>query len=192
MRNSILAAIVFMGVVSCSKIEETVTQTVTSAKEKAQQASTDIVQNTVNEQISKIVNAENVSFQTVFPHDNALVLENETGKKVAFPNGTPFYVFKYKTSDKDLLLKTLVGQATTNEAQSKPDFEKVDGSSIIEKVTFFERFLPSNTIDLSFLDDIRNDRSIEYYKVKRFPNSSTVIYNPKSGVVYQFVEVKKQ
>lgn len=191
MKKLIVATIFSSAVLSCSKIEETVTQTVTSAKEKAQQASSDIVQQTVNEQLSKIVNAENVSFNTVFPNTNNLVLENETGKKVAFPNGTPFYVFKYKTSDRDLLLKTLVEQPTTDEAQSKPDFEKVDGSSIIEKVAFFEKFLPANTIDLSFLNDIKSDKSIEYYKIKRFPNASTVIYNPKSGMVYQFVEVKK-
>lgn len=191
MKKLIVATMLGASVLSCSKIEETVTQTVTSAKEKAQQATSDIVQQTVNEQLSKIVNAENVSFNTVFPNTSNLVLENETGKKVAFPNGTPFYVFKYRTSDRDLLLKTLVEQPTTDEAQSRPDFEKVDGSSIIEKVTFFERFLPANTIDLSFLDDIKSDKSIEYYKIKRFPNASTVIYNPKSGMVYQFVEVKK-
>jgi hypothetical protein len=27
--------------------------------------------------------------------------------------------------------------------------------------------------------------------VKRFPNASTVIYNPKTQMVYHFVEVKK-
>ena len=178
-------------ITSCNKIEETVTQTVTSAKEKAQQKTNELVQETVNEQLTKLVNAEAVTFSSVLPHQNNLVLENEVGKKVAFPNGTPFYVFKYKTNDKDLLLKTLVSQSTTNEAQSNKDFQKVDGASIVEKVTFFEKFLPANTFDLSFLDDIKNDKSIEYYKVKRFPNASTVIYNPKTQMVYQFVEVKK-
>ena len=176
---------------SCNKIEETVSQTVTSAKEKAQQKTNELVQETVNEQLTKLVNAETVTFSSVFPHQNGLVLENVVGKKVAFPNGTPFYVFRYKTADKDLLLKTLVSQATTNEEQSNKDFQKVDGASIVEKVTFFEKFLPSNTFDLSFLDDIKSDKSIEYYKVKRFPNASTVIYNPKTQMVYQFVEVKK-
>ena len=178
-------------ITSCNKIEETVTQTVTSAKEKAQQKTNELVQETLNEQLTKLVNAEAVTFSSVFPHQNNLVLENEVGKKVAFPNGTPFYVFKYKTNDKDLLLNTLVSQSTTNEAQSNKDFQKVDGASIVEKVTFFEKFLPANTFDLSFLDDIKNDKSIEYYKVKRFPNASTVIYNPKTQMVYQFVEVKK-
>ena len=167
------------------------TQTVTSAKEKAQQKTNELVQETVNEQLTKLVNAETVTFSSVFPHQNNLVLENEVGKKVAFPNGTPFYVFKYKTNDKDLLLDTLVSQSTTNEAQSNKDFQKFDAASIVEKVTFFEKFLPANTFDLSFLDDIKNDKSIEYYKVKRFPNASTVIYNPKTQMVYQFVEVKK-
>jgi hypothetical protein len=119
------------------------------------------------------------------------VLENEIGKKVAFPNGTPFYVFKYKTADKEVLLKSLVDQPTSDEAQSTKEYSKVDGASIIEKITFFEKFLPGNTIDTSFLDDIKNDRNVEYYKVKRFPNASTVIYNPKTQMVYHFVEVKK-
>ena len=191
MKKIALGIIISATLLNCSKIEETLNQTVTSAKEKAQQKTSELVQETVNEQLTKLVNAETVAFTTVFPHQNNLVLENEVGKKVAFPNGTPFYVFKYKTADKDLLLNTLVSQSTTNEEQSNKDFQKVDGASIVEKVTFFEKFLPSNTFDMSFLDDIKNDKSIEYYKVKRFPNASTVIYNPKTQMVYQFVEVKK-
>lgn len=188
---------IFLGIaamlmaVSCNKIEETVNHTVTTAQEKAQQKATEIVNETVNEQLNKVIKTENVSFNTVFPHQNMALTEDGTGKKVAFPNGQPFYVFKYKTTDKDLLLKTLVEQATTDEAQSAKSFEKLDGALIVEKLTFFEKFLPSNTIDTSFLDDIKNDNSIEYYKVKRFPNSSTIIYHPKTQMVYQFVEVKK-
>ncbi|MGZ5211693.1 MAG: hypothetical protein ACXWB6_05435 [Kaistella sp.] len=191
MKKIALGILISATVLSCSKIEETVTQTVNSAKDKAQQKTSELVQETVNEQLSNLVNAENVTFSNVFPNQSNLVLENEVGKKVAFPNGTPFYVFKYKTADKDLLLSTLVEQATTDEAQSQKEFQKVDGSSIIEKITFFEKFLPANTIDTSFLNDIKNDNSIEYYKIKRFPNASTVIYNPRTQMVYQFVEVKK-
>lgn len=191
MKKYFIAVSVFWLLVSCQKVEEIFNSSVESAKEKAQQKATDLVQETVNEQLNKYVNAQSVRFDSVFPHQNLLVLENEVGKKVSFPNGAPFYVFKYKSSDKDLLLKTLVDQPTTNEAQSKKDFEKVDGAAIVEKLTFFEKFLPPNTVDTSFLDDIKNDRNIEYYKVKRFPNSSTVIYNPKNNIVYQFVEVKK-
>ncbi|MGZ5209976.1 MAG: hypothetical protein ACXWB1_03730 [Kaistella sp.] len=191
MKKIALGILISATVLSCSKIEETVTQTVNSAKDKAQQKTSELVQETVNEQLSNLVNAENVTFSSVFPNQSNLVLENEVGKKVAFPNGTPFYVFKYKTADKDLLLSTLVAQATTDEAQSQKEFQKVDGSSIIEKITFFEKFLPANTIDTSFLNDIKNDNSIEYYKIKRFPNASTVIYNPRTQMVYQFVEVKK-
>ncbi|WP_234108922.1 MULTISPECIES: hypothetical protein [Chryseobacterium] len=189
-RTLITLSLLFL-MLSCSKIEETVNTTVESATQKAQDKAKETIQKTVNEQLSKVVNAETVKFETVFPHSNGLLLENEVGKKVAFPNGAPFFIFKYKTAEKDLLLKTLVEQATSDEARSKKDFEKIDGTNIVEKLTFFERFLPENTIDMSFLDDLKNDETIEYYKIKRFPNASTVIYNPKNGMVYQFVEVKK-
>ena len=191
MKRIFLAIFTISLLASCNKIEETVNQTVTSAKEKAQQKANEMVQETVNEQLGKIVNAQNIKFDSIFPNQNNLVIENATGKKVAFPNGSPFYIFKYKSADKDLLLKTLVEQPTSDETQSKKEFEKIDGATIVEKLTFFEKFLPANTIDTSFLDDIKNDKNIEYYKVKRFPNSSTIIYNPKNQMVYQFVEVKK-
>ena len=191
MKKIIIASLLIFTATSCDKVEESITTIVTETKEKAQQKTQEVLQETVNEQLNKIVNAEILTFQSVFPHENSLTLENESGRKVAFPNGTPFYIFKYKVSDKDLLLKTLIEQPTTDEAQSKKEFEKIDGATIIEKITFFQKFLPANSIDLSFLDDIKNDKNIEYYKVKRFPNSSTVIYNPKNQMVYQFVEVKK-
>lgn len=191
MKKIVLSSLFFLSFISCEKVEESISTIVTETKEKAQQKATEAVQETVNEQLNKIVNAESLTFESIFPHDQSLVLENESGRKVAFPNGTPFYIFKYKVSDKDLLLKTLTEQTTSDESQSKKDFEKIDGSTIIDKITFFQKFLPANSIDLSFLDDIKNDKNIEYYKIKRFPNASTVIYNPKNQMVYQFVEVKK-
>lgn len=191
MKKFIIAIAAFSVLTSCQKIEEIFTTSVESAKQKAQEKANEMVQETVNEQLNKYVNAQTVKFDSVFPHQNTLVVENEIGKKVAFPNGSPFYVFKYKTADKDALLKSLVEQQTADESKSLKEFQKMDGALIIEKITFFQKFLPANTIDLSFLDDIKNDKSIEYYKVKRFPNSSTIIYNPKTQMVYQFVEVKK-
>ncbi|MBW8360238.1 MAG: hypothetical protein K0M63_10620 [Weeksellaceae bacterium] len=191
MKNKVMMVMATALLVSCQKIEESVSSVVTDTKEKVQQKAMETVQETVAEQMGKVVNAENVRFDSIFPNQNTLVLENEIGKKVAFPNGTPFYVFKYKTADKEVLLKSLVAQPTANEAQSTKEYSKVDGASIIEKITFFEKFLPGNTIDTSFLDDIKNDRNVEYYKVKRFPNASTVIYNPRTQMVYHFVEVKK-
>lgn len=190
MKKIILSTLLVLAITSCDKIEESVTTIVTETKQKAQQKAQETIQETVNEQLGKLVNAENAEFNQIFPHQNNLMLENVTGKKVEFPNGTPFFVFKYKTAQKDLLLTTLVEQPTTEEAKSTKEFQKVDGKSILEKITFFEKFLPANTIDMSFLDDIKNDKSIEYYKIKRFPNASTIIYNPKTEMVYQFVEVK--
>jgi hypothetical protein len=191
MKNFIFLSVLLFSLTSCQKIEENISSIVSETKEKAEQKAKETVQETINEQLGKIVNSENIQFEEVFPHENNLVFENLVGRKVAFPNGTPFYIFKYKVVDKDLLLKTLVEQKTTDEAQSKREFDKVDGATIIEKITFFEKFLPANSIDLSFLDDIKNDKNIEYYKIKRFPNASTLIYNPKNEMVYQFVEVKK-
>ena len=191
MKKIVITSVLLVLLTSCQKIEESITTIVTETKAKAEQKAKETVQETVSEQLGKLVNSENIQFDEIFPHQNDLKLENQAGRKVAFPNGTPFYVFKYKATDKDLLLKTLVDQPTTDEAKSKKEFDKVDGTSIIEKVTFFEKFLPKNSIDLSFLDDIKNDKNIEYYKIKRFPNASTIIYNPKTEMVYQFVEVKK-
>lgn len=178
-------------IVSCNKIEETVNQTVTIAKEKAQQKANETIQETVNAQLNKLVNAQTVEFDSVFPNQQNLALEQVKGRKLSFPNGSPFYVFKYKTADKEALLKSLVEQATTDESKSEKQFRKVDGASILEKISFFEKFIPANTIDTSFLDDVKNDKNIEFYRITRFPNVSTVIYNPKTQMVYQFVEVKK-
>lgn len=191
MKNFIIVSVLLLSLTSCQKMEESITTIVTETKAKAQQKAKETVQETVNEQLGKLVNSENIEFAQIFPNQNNLVMENQVGRKVAFPNGTPFYVFKYKIADKALLLKTLVDQPTSDEAKSKKEFDKVDGAVIIEKITFFEKFLPANSIDMSFLDDIKNDKNIEYYKVKRFPNASTIIYNPENEMVYQFVEVKK-
>lgn len=191
MKKIFLVAVSTFALVSCNKIEETVNQTVTIAKEKAQQKANETIQETVDAQLNKLVNAQTVEFDSVFPNQQNLTLEQVKGRKLSFPNGSLFYVFKYKTADKEALLKSLVEQPTTDESKSEKQFQKVDGSSIIEKMMFFEKFLPANTIETQFFEDLKNDQNIEFYKIKRFPNVSTVIYNPKTQMVYQFVEVKK-
>lgn len=182
-------------VLSCTKIEEKITEkierTTQQVKDKAQNTVKETLNETVSNSLNSLTNAENAQFQEVFPSGEPTMISDFKGKKFSFPNGSPAYVFKYK-ADKELLIPYLEQQETLNEAKSDKVAKKVDGKVFIDKLSFVEKFLPANTIDMSFLDDIRNDKSIEYYKLKRFPNSSTIIYNPKTQQVFQFVEVAKE
>ena len=194
MRKYIFAILPLLAITSCSKVEETITEqiekTTTSVKEKAQNAVKETLNETVSNSINSMTNAEDAQFKEVFPQGDAAMISEFKGKKFTFPNGSPAYIFKYK-ADKELLIPYLEQQETTDEAKSDLVAKKVDGKTFIDKLNFIEKFLPANTIDMSFLEDLKNDKSIEYYKLKRFPNSSTIIYNPKTQQVFQFVEVSK-
>ena len=194
MKKYILVILPLAALTSCSKIEETINQqiekTTTSVKEQAQNAVKETLDGTISNSINSLTNAENAQFQEVFPNGEPSMISDFKGKKFSFPNGSPAYVFKYK-ADKDLLIPYLEQQETLDEEKSDKVAKKIDGKLFIDKLNFVEKFLPANTIDMSFLEDIKNDKSIEYYKLKRFPNSSTIIYNPKTQQVFQFVEVSK-
>ena len=192
MRKYIFAILPLLAITSCSKVEETITEqiekTTTSVKEKAQNAVKETLNETVSNSINSTTNAEDAQFKEVFPQGDAAMISEFKGKKFTFPNGSPAYIFKYK-ADKELLIPYLEQQESTDEAKSDLVAKKVDGKTFIDKLNFIEKFLPANTIDMSFLEDLKSDKSIEYYKLKRFPNSSTIIYNPKTQQVFQFVEV---
>ena len=194
MRKYIFAILPLLAITSCSKVEETITEqiekTTTSVKEKAQNAVKETLNETVSNSINSMTNAEDAQFKEVFPQGDAAMISEFKGKRFTFPNGSPAYIFKYK-ADKELLIPYLEQQETTDEAKSDLVAKKVDGKTFIDKLNFIEKFLPANTIDMSFLEDLKNDKGIEYYKLKRFPNSSTIIYNPKTQQVFQFVEVSK-
>lgn len=192
MKKYILPVITTFLLVSCNKIEEKIDQTVQETKEKvqqkAQEAVEETVKKTVNESINSLTNSEDVKFNTVFP--NADMISEEKGKKIKLPTGTEAYIFKYK-ADIAVLLPFLEKQATSDEGKSDKTARKIDGQSIINKINLLSKFLPDNTFDTSFLEDIKTDKSIQYYKLKRLPNSSTIIYNPKNKTIIQYVEVNK-
>ncbi|UMQ43750.1 hypothetical protein MKS83_08600 [Chryseobacterium sp. Y16C] len=194
MKKLILTIVPAFLLVSCNKIEEKINQTVQktteTVKQKAQDAVEETVKKTVNESINSLTNSQDVKFNQVFPGADKAIISEGTGKKFKFPNGSEGFVFKYK-ADKATLIPFLESQHTTDENKSDKTARKIDGQSIIDKISFVEKFLPENTIDSGFLDDIKNDNSIEYYRLKRFPNSSTIIYNPKNQTVLQYVEVNK-
>ena len=194
MKKYILVILPLAALTSCSEIEETINQqiekTTTSVKEQAQNAVKETLDDTISNSINSLTNAENAQFQEVFPNGEPSMISDFKGNKFSFPNGSPAYVFKYK-ADKDLLIPYLEQQETLDEEKSDKVAKKIDGKVFMDKLSFVEKFLPANTIDMSFLEDIKNDKSIEYYKLKRFPNSSTIIYNPKTQQVFQFVEVSK-
>lgn len=193
MKKYILPVVTTFLLVSCNKIEEKIDQTVQETTEKvqqkAQQAVEETVKKTVNESINSITNSQDVKFNEVFPNSESLISE-EKGKKIKLPTGTEGYVFKYK-ADIAVLLPFLEKQATSDESKSEKTARKIDGQSIISKISLVSKFLPENTFDTSFLEDIKTDKSIQYYKLKRFPNSSTIIYNPKNQTIIQYVEVNK-
>ncbi len=194
MKKYILFLLPIFVVHSCTKIEEKITQTIEktseSVKEKAQNTVKETLKETVSNSLSSLTNAEDAQFKEVFPSGEPTMISDFKGKKISFPNGSPAYVFKYK-ADRDSIISFLEQQETLNEEKSDQVAKKVDGKSLMDKLSFVQKFIPENTIDLSFLDDIKNDKSIEYYKLKRFPNKSTIIYNPKTQQVFQFVEVSK-
>lgn len=194
MKKLIFPVITALLLISCNKIEEKIDQTVQktteTVKQKTQEAVEETVKNTVNESINSLTNSEDVQFNQVFPGADNTVVSEEKGKKFKFPNGSEGFIFKYK-ADKATLIPFLESQPTTDENKSDKTARKIDGQSIIDKMSLIEKFLPENTIDSGFLDDIKNDNSIEYYRLKRFPNSSTIIYNPKNQTVLQYVEVNK-
>lgn len=193
MKKYILPVVTTFLLVSCNKIEEKIDQTVQETTEKvqqkAQQAVEETVKKTVNESINSITNSQDVKFNEVFPNSESMISE-EKGKKIKLPTGTEGYVFKYK-ADIAVLLPFLEKQATSDESKSEKTARKIDGQSIINKISLVSKFLPENTFDTSFLQDIKTDKSIRYYKLKRFPNSSTIIYNPKNQTIIQYVEVNK-
>ncbi|MDR6547727.1 hypothetical protein J2810_003813 [Chryseobacterium rhizosphaerae] len=194
MKKYILPVITVLSLVSCNKIEEKIDQTVQKTTEtvqqKAQQAVEETVKKTVSESINSFTNSQDVKFSEVFPNAGVGIVSEEKGKKFKFPNGTEGYIFKYK-ADIAALLPLLEGQPTRDESKSDKTARKIDGQSLIDKISFISKFLPENTFDTGFLEDIKNDKSIEYYKLKRFPNSSTIIYNPKNQTIIQYVEVNK-
>lgn len=194
MKKYLLLALSASFVISCAKVEEKIsekiTQTTDRINETAQNKVKETVQKTLDSSLSSMTNAENADFKEVFPTGDPSMISEFKGKRVTFPNGSPAFVFKYK-ADRDALLAFLESQETLNEENSDKKARKIDGQSFIDKLTFVEKFLPANTIDMSWLEDVRNDKNIEFYKLKRLPNKSTIIYNPQTQQVYQFVEVSK-
>lgn len=194
MKKYILPVIPVFLLISCNKIEEKIDQTVQKTTEtvqqKAQQAVEETVKKTVSESINSLTNSQDVKFNKVFPNEGKPIVTEDTGKKFKFPNGSEGYIFKYK-SDIAVLLPFLEKQPSADENKSDKTARKIDGQSIIDKISFVSKFLPENTFDTSFLEDIKSDKNIEYYKLKRFPNSSTIIYNPKNQTIIQYVEVNK-
>lgn len=190
MKKICFAIIIGFTVLSCNKVEEKINETVTQAKEKVQQKAEETVKETVNESINSLTNSEDLHFQDVFKNSDANMVSEAKGKKFKFPNGSQGFIFKYK-ADKALLIPFLENQPTTDESKSDKLARKIDGQSIVSKISFIEKFLPENTIDTGFIEDIKSDKNIEYYKLKRFPNKSTIIYNPKNQTVLQYVEVEK-
>ncbi|GAB0156944.1 hypothetical protein CHRYSEOSP005_22120 [Chryseobacterium sp. Alg-005] len=194
MKQYILPVMAALSVLSCNKIEEKIDQTVQktteAVQEKAQKAVEETVKKTVDESINSLTNSKDVQFNEVFPGSGASIVTEAKGRNFTFPNGSEGYIFKYK-ADKAALLPFLENQPTTDESRSDKTARKIDGQNIIDKISFIEKFLPANTIDTSILEDIKTDKNIEYYKLKRFPNKSTIIYNPGNQIVLQYVEVDK-
>lgn len=194
MKKYILPVITAFLLVSCNKIEEKIDQTVQKTTEtvqqKTQQVVEETVKKTVNESINSLTNSEDVKFNSVFPSTGVSIVSEEKGKKINIPGRPEGYIFKYK-ADIAVLLPFLESQPTSDESKSDKTARKIDGQNFIDKISFISKFLPDNTFDTKILEDIKSDKNIQYYKLKRFPTSSTIIYNPKNQTIIQYVEVNK-
>ncbi len=194
MKNIVVSIFIISMMSSCQKFEDSINNVISKTSEtvqkKAEEAVKETVDKTISESINSVTNSQEAKFDEVFRNPEVAMITNFKGKKINLPTGNPAYVFKYN-ADKSVLIPFLETQPTIDESRSQKSVQKIDGKSIIDKLSFIESLLPQKTIDTSILDEIRNDKTIEYYKLKRYPNNSTIIYNPKNNQVFQFVEIKK-
>lgn len=189
-----MLALAAFALVACNKVEEkinsSIDKTAEHLKAKAKTAVQESVNTTISESLNTIANAENAVFHEVYPGADTSAFVDFKGKKVKFPNGSPAYIFKYK-ADRDAVLKLLEAQSTSDENRSEAKARKIDGQSIINKIAFVEKFLPEGLIDSSFLQKLKSDKNIEFYRLKRFPSNTTLIFNPADNQIFQFVEILK-
>ena len=160
-----------------------------SAQKKAEEKVKEALEKTVSESINSMTGTEDAVFHEMFPNADSAMISEFKGTKINLPNGTPVFVFKYK-ADKEVLLPFLESQPASDESRSDDKVQKIDGQRFVSKISLLEKFLPPNTVDTSILDDIRNSSSTEFYRLKRFPNYSTLVYNPENRQFLHFVEVK--
>lgn len=177
--------------ISCNQVEEKIQQTVQETKHKVEEKAKNAVKQKVNESINSFMDSEDVQINTVFKNVDSKIISYEVGKKMVLPSGTEVYVFKYK-ADKETIIPYLESQATTDEAKSDKKAKKIDGESIANKLSFVGKLLPENIINTGILEELKNNKNIQYYKLKRYPYNSTIIYNPVKKTVLQYVEISKK
>ena len=194
MKHYSFLIVLLLTFISCQKIENEATEMLSKTKERVQKKTEEKIKKTVDQKISETLNAitksEDLPFTSVFPDAAPELTKEVKGRKFTFPNGSPAYIYQYK-ADKEEIIAFLENQKTTDESRSEAEAKKIDGRIIIEKISLLEKFIPENTISTNFIDSLKTDQLLEFYKVKRYPNNSTIIYNPKTQKVYHFVEVHK-
>lgn len=174
---------------SCNKIEEKIDKTTQVIQTKAEEQVQKAVQNTINKSVEQILNGEEVPFETLFPQGDSNIILDYKAKMVNLPTGDKVVIMHYR-SDPSLLFPLLEQQPTTDEAKSDKNVVKIDGKSFVQKLKFIEKFLPEGTLDTAFLDDMKSEKNLEFYRLMRFPNKSTLIVDSKKQKVYQIVEIK--
>ena len=175
---------------SCQQIEEKINNSIDSATNTVKETATakvkEAVGKTINETVNSVSNSEDVPFLEIFPEANPTLISEYSGKRIKLPNGKTAFILKYN-AEKEVLLKEMEKQTTTDESKSDKVAQKIDGQKFIDQINFFKNFLPDGVLDSSFLNDITQNNSLEFYQIKRFPKKSTIIVNPKNQTIYQFV-----
>lgn len=186
-----ITSILVLTLTSCNKVEEKISSMSTELKRKSEEKIKQKITEEVNHHIDGVTNSESADFSVVFPNISKDSITLEFGRKFDLPLSKKVYVFKYK-ADKNVIIPVLEKQITTNESRSDSKVKKINRNEIIKYITFFEGFIPKNpNQDWSFIKEVKEDKNFEFYKVRRFPNSSTIIYNPTKKEFYHFIEIKE-
>lgn len=191
MKQNIIAGFLAFTLLSCNQVEEKINQTVQETKNKVEEKAKSAVKNQLNESFNSFMNSEDTQMDSLFENAKSKIISYEMGKKMVLPSGSEVYVFKYK-AEKETIIPFLENQSSTDEAKSDKKAKKINGESIADKLSFIGKILPDNIINTGILEELKNNKSIEYYKLKRYPYTSTIIYNPIKKSVLQYVEMSKK
>ncbi|MFC6268070.1 hypothetical protein [Frigoriflavimonas asaccharolytica] len=156
-------------------------------KNEASNAGTILWKKSVEKLFSSSTTVDSVKLENIFTEKITFTVKNEQGKRIEFLGG--FYqCFIIYDAEKENVLEYLNNLKTYHPEISDESYTFTDQQMIEEKLNFIKSKFPDIYQELGFFTTFRDENTLEYYSINRYPYANILIFDKTNNKIYHFIE----
>ncbi|NRD19470.1 hypothetical protein HNV08_05375 [Winogradskyella eckloniae] len=179
--------VLLISIYSCQRAKNKGKEIIKTSKNEISNVSKKAWEKSINYAFNSLSYAENISLIDIYSEEDLPEMDKINGVRINCPPNFYTCFFKYKSNKTEILEFLSNLNTKPNDIFDKEPIQ-TDEYYMHKSLEFIEEQLPNFKNNISFFNDLKAIKSIEYYRCNKFPYENYLAIDIDNEIIYHIIK----